>query len=255
MPVELIERTYDFDDFDIKRDRTGRTVTAYAAVFDQETEIRDVHGHYSELINRAAFNRTLSHGIGKVSVFYNHGYDLSGKPNMLGAVPIATPTDIRPDGRGLLTISRYNDGELADAVLAAWEGGQIRGQSFRGRVFQSRKSPRRGGLPLIERTELGLKEYGPTHSPAYEGAGLVAIRSQEELSELVRSMIQEMTGTLPAPPVTSATSIPDLGAPDDSSDDGHAARMRRQRQLAIRRTARDLGVTRDAQAQKHGRSG
>src|SRR3954463_15443957 len=158
---EMIDRTYAVSDLDITRtDRAGRTVTAYAAVFDQEAEIRDVHGHYVETINRSAFNRAVSHGIARVSVFYNHGYDLSGKPNMLGAVPIATPVEIRPDGKGLLTISRYNDGELADAVLAAWEGGQITGQSFRGAVYQSRDRGKRGTLKVVERAELGLKEYG-----------------------------------------------------------------------------------------------
>lgn len=204
--AELIDRTFSVIDFDIQRtDRAGRTVTAYAAVFDQPAEIRDVHGHYWETIHRSAFNRAVSHGVGRVNVFYNHGYDLSGKPNMLGAVPIATPLEVKPDGRGLLTISRYNDGELADAVLAAWEGGQITGQSFRGSVYQSKPKGSRGGVKSIERTELGLKEYGPTHSPAYVGAGLVAIRSQDELAELVRSMITEMVGTSSSPSTSHDT--------------------------------------------------
>jgi HK97 family phage prohead protease len=252
--IELIERTYDLDDFDVKRSGPkGRTVTAYAAVFDQETEIRDVHGHYFEGIHRSSFNRTLSRGINRVNVFYNHGYDLSGKPNGLLAVPFATPIEIKPDGRGLLTISRYNDGELADAVLAAWEGGQIRGQSFRGRVYDSRTKGKRAGLDRIERTELGLKEYGPTYSPAYEGAGLVAIRSQEDLAELIRSMISEITGTPSASPVesgaTSETSEP--GTSGGSTHEGHSSRNR-QRRLAIMRGAHDLGVTRNAtQAQEH----
>jgi HK97 family phage prohead protease len=239
-----IQRSFEIDDFEIKRTAKGRTVTAYAAVFDQEAEIRDQHGHYLETINRSAFNRTLSHGIGKVNVFYNHGYDLSGRPNGLLAVPFATPEDIKPDGRGLLTISRYNDGELADAILAAWDGGQIKGQSFRGRVFQS-APPRRGaGLPVIERTELGLKEYGPTHSPAYEGAGLVAIRSQDELAELIRSMISEMAGTPQASPATSVTPDPGSGATGDSPT-GHSSRITHARRNVMRMRALDLGVIKD----------
>lgn len=247
MAVEMIDRSFEITDFEIKRDGpAGRTVTAYAAVFGQETEIRDQHGHYWEGINRAAFNRTLSHGIERVKVHYNHGYDLSGRPNGLLAVPIATPLEIKPDGKGLLTISRYNDGEVADAVLAAWEGGQVTGQSFRGRVYQSRTLGRKGALDRIERTELGLKEYGPTHSPAYEGAGLVAIRSQEDLAELIRSMISEITGTPSAAPVENGITtnpVPDAQATPPS---GHVDRSRRQRLLAIRRGARDLGVTKDA---------
>jgi len=242
MPTELIERMFEHDDFEIKRDRTGRTVTAYAADFGQEAEIRDQHGHYWEGINRAAFNRTLSHGINRVKVFYNHGYDLTGKPNGLLAVPFATPVEVKPDGRGLLTISRYNDGDLADAVLAAWEGGQITGQSFRGRVYQSRERGKRGNLPRIERMELGLKEYGPTHSPAYEGAGLVAIRSQEDLAELIRSMISDITGTpTGAAPETEAITPAGPDGAGDSSADGHSSRTRARRNAMLLR-AHDLGV-------------
>lgn len=241
MAGTVIERSFEVDDFEIKRTSRGRTVTAYAAVFNEEAEIRDAHGHYLETIHRSAFNRTLSHGIGRVNVFYNHGYDLTGKPNGLLAVPFATPEDIRADGKGLLTVSRYNDGELADAVLAAWEGGQIKGQSFRGSVFNS-APPRRGGrLPVIERTELGLKEYGPTHSPAYTGAGLVAIRSQDDLLELVRSMIQEVTGTSQTPPVDGATSDPEPGA-SEGPPAGHPSRTTLARRNLMVMRARDLGV-------------
>lgn len=249
MTIETISRFLAIDDLDIQRvDRKGRTVTAYAAVFDEEAEILDKHGHYMERINKAAYNRTLSHGIQRVQVFYNHGYDLTGKPNMLGAVPIATPQEIRPDGKGLLTVSRYNDGEMADAVLAAWEGGQIRGQSFTGRVYNTRKVGSNGRLPVVERMELGLKEYGPTHSPAYEGAGLVAIRSQEDLQELVRSMITDMVGTPQAPSTANGTPDPGPAAPEGSPA-GHPGRNRiKARQRANILRARELGVSIDGQA-------
>lgn len=228
---KIISRWVAVDDMEIHRvNRKAREVTAYATFFGQPAEIRDKHGHYFEEINRAAFNRTISHGIGRVQVFYNHGYDLTGRPNMLGAVPIATPSDIKADGRGLLTISRYNDGEVADAVLAAWEGGQIKGQSFAGRVYQDREIGQREGIPHVERTELGLREYGPTHSPAYDGDGLVMIRSQDDLAELVRSMIRDIaTGTPSAPPAAGTTgataSAP--GTEDEDSTSGHSSRNAR----------------------------
>lgn len=198
MTDQLISRWVAIDDMDIRRvNRRLREVTAYATFFGQPTEIRDKHGHYWEEINRTSFNRTLSHGISRVQVFYNHGYDLTGRPNILGAVPIASPTSIKPDGRGLLTIARYNDGEVADAVLAAWEGGQIRGQSFSGKVLQDRKLGQREGLDHIERTELGLREFGPTHSPAYEGDGLVMMRTQME--EILRGMLPSLIDSVNTP--------------------------------------------------------
>lgn len=246
MTIEMISRFLAADDLEIRRvNRTQREVTAYAAAFDQPAEIMDKHGHYWEKINSAAYNRTLAHGISRVQVYYNHGYDLTGRPNMLGAVPIASPISIKPDGHGLLTVSRYNDGELADAVLAGWEGGQIKGQSFTGRVYQSKKVGRNGNLDVIERTELGLKEYGPTPSPAYEGAGLVAIRSQEDLIELVRSMISDMVGTPADPSTTNGTPDPGPAAPEDPPA-GHSGRNRNKaRQTANVMRARELGVMRD----------
>jgi HK97 family phage prohead protease len=246
MPIEMIQRFLPVADMEIRRvDRKAREVTAYAALFGQPAEIQDRHGHYIEQIGAAAYNRTLAHGIQRVQVFYNHGYDLTGKPNMLGAVPIASPVSIAPDGRGLLTVSRYNDGELADHVLAAWDGGQIKGQSFTGRVYQSKKIGTNGTLDVIERTELGLKEYGPTHSPAYEGDMLVAIRSKVELAELVRSMIADMVGTPQDSSTTNATPTVGLGAPDDSREDAHSGRIHARRNALIARRLA-LGVKRDA---------
>jgi phage head maturation protease len=246
MTIEMVTRFLPVDDMEIRRvNRNAREVTAYAALFDQPAQIQDKHGHYWEQINSKAWNRALAHGIQRVAVHYNHGYDLSGRQNGTLAVPIATPTSITPDGRGLLTVSRYNDGDVADAVLAAWEGGQVKGQSFTGRVYQSRKIGRNGDLDLIERTELGLREYGPTHSPAYDGDMLVAIRNKAELAELVRSMISDMTGTPSGdPPATTAT--PDLGPgqPEDPRDPAHSRRINARRNgLIARRLA--LGVTRE----------
>jgi HK97 family phage prohead protease len=253
---DIITRTFEVADFDVKRSRQGRTVTAYAAVFDQPAEIRDAHGHYWEDLHRSSFNRTLAHGIGKVGVFYNHGYDLSGKPNGLLAVPFATPEEIRPDGKGLLTVSRYNDGEVADAVLAAWEGGQITGQSFRGPVYQSRQKGKREGIPYVQRTELGLKEYGPTHSPAYEGAGLVAIRSQEDLAELIRSMISKAVppGTPTASPGDDSDTPASGPVAAGDSPMGHSSRIK-ARQLLLRARALDMGVVRGKAAQDNGHRG
>jgi len=233
----MINRYHPIDDLEIKRvDRTGRTVTAYATFFDQEAEIKDRHGHYIEKIHRSGFSRTISRGIDRVQVYYNHGYGLDGRPHPIGHVPIATPVEIKADGKGLLTVSRYNDGELADAALAAWEGGQIRGQSFSGRVFNDRKIGKRGGLDVIERTELGLREYGPTPNPAYVGDGLVAIRSQEDLVELIRSILADSEIT----PDTDSSrqeprTRPGSAQDEDSPASGHSSRNAR---IARARAAR-----------------
>lgn len=174
----FISRSFGLADADIIRGRDGNVVRAYCAVFDKSAEIRDQHGHYMERIDRAAFNRAISRGIGSVKVFYNHGAGLNGQPSALGSVPIGTPLDIRPDGKGLLTETRYNNSDLARAVLEGIHDGQISGYSFRGRVLRSEPArvPRSSGggeLPTVTRHELGLSEYGPTPFPYYADAAVV----------------------------------------------------------------------------------
>lgn len=175
-----ISRVVPLLDYEIDRSGDGRTVTAYAATFGVPYEVFDEHGHYDETINAAAFNRTIANGVVRtVQVHFNHGLTLWGTPSDRYSMPLGTPVDVRADTRGLVTVTRYARTELGDEVLALWQDGAIRGQSFRGSVYRS-APPRRGAnaWPLVERLELGLREYGPTPNPTNADAGLVAIRSQ-----------------------------------------------------------------------------
>lgn len=240
-------RTWALDDIHILRTADGggdgRTVEAYAAVFDTPAEIRDAHGHYNEVIARTAFNRTLEHGIDRVGVFYHHGMTLHGTPSDLGAVPIGSPVAIRADAKGLRTVTRYNRSDLADSVLEAIRNGDIKGYSFRGRIFQSSpaKTPRaRGGqLPTVTRTELGLTEYGPTPSPAYTDAGILAMRSTlNEIREAVESLHRNISPSTPLDPDDEGAT-PDLGL---GAEDPRTAHSLRLRQLALKRAVRERGI-------------
>jgi HK97 family phage prohead protease len=167
---------------DIERGGDGRTVTAYAATFGDPYEVRDQHGHYFESINPQAFNRAIGRGVGSVSVFYNHGRTINGDSPASLSIPIGTPLEIRADGRGLLTVTRYNNSEMADQILAAIDNKSIKAQSFRGPIFQDGpKQLHRSGIPLVERMQLGLIEYGPTPMPVNVGAEMVSVRSTTEL--------------------------------------------------------------------------
>ncbi|WP_320069762.1 HK97 family phage prohead protease [Micromonospora sp. RTGN7] len=223
-------RTWALDDISRSRTGDGRTVTAYAAVFDQPTEVRDQHGHYHEEIDRAAFNRTAR--TGRAVCLYNHGMTLDGKPNGLLQVPLGTPLEIRPDGRGLLTVTRYNKSDTADAVLAAIDNGDVRAQSFRGRVIRStpagRVPRRRPGQPLpkITRLELGLSDYGPTPIPYYEGAEIVAVRSAVQLVDQLDD--DQRAALLAALTATPANAGPGAEDPHPSVHSGRLA-IRRAR--------------------------
>lgn len=181
---QIHQRVFALDDIQIRAGGDGRTVTAYAAAFDSPAHIVDQDGEYDEQIARSAFDKTLQERSGKIGVFYNHAKTLHGTPSERGSVPIGTPLEIRPDGRGLLTVTRYNKTPLADDVLESIRNGDITGQSFTGRFIKSDPHgpylPNRstGQRTLVTRQEIALLEYGPTPIPAYTDAAIIGVRSQ-----------------------------------------------------------------------------
>ncbi len=187
-PAEhTFDREWPLDDIVIRAGGDGRTVEAYAAVFGVPTEVKDQHGHYMETIDRAAFNEVLAEGIDKVGCYYHHGMTLHGTPSDLGSVPIGSPVDIRADSKGLRTITRFNKSALADATLEAIRAGDLRGYSFRGPIRKSnppRIARARDGqpLPTVTRMALGLNEYGPTPTPYYADARILAVRSAQAIA-------------------------------------------------------------------------
>jgi HK97 family phage prohead protease len=230
------DRMWALDDIVVRSGGDGRTVEAYAAVFDVPTEIKDQHGHYMEVISRSAFNRAISHGIDRIGVFYHHGMTLAGTPSDLGSVPIGSPLEVRPDGRGLRTVSRFNRSALADSVLEAIRAGDIKGYSFRGKIYQSdpKRVPRGRGLATITRTELGLSEYGPTPTPYYADAGIVAVRSPQAIAEQLttldepfrRELITILSRSTPQDPEREdATSTEEPGAEDPPAEALRSASM------------------------------
>lgn len=232
---DLFARSWALDDIQILRTADGhgdgRTVEAYAAVFDTPTEITDQHGHYNEVIARTAFNRTLAHGIERVKVFYNHALTMHGTPaEGSGSVPIGSPVDIRADSKGLRTVTRFNGGTLADAVLEAIRNGDIQGYSFRGRIIRSNpaKVPRTrsSALTTVTRTELGLFEYGPTPMPAYPDASILAMRSQlNEIQAGVLALARTITPSTPQDP-DDVTATPDPGPGAEDPRDAHSSRQK-----------------------------
>lgn len=255
----IYDRTFALEGIDIIRSGDGRTVEAYAAVFDTPTEVRDAHGHYLETIERGAFRRTLDHGIDRVGVYYNHGVNpFTGRADAGLSVPIGRPLEIVADGRGLRTVTRYNRGPVADQLLESIRNQEIRAQSFSGRVFRSSptgKVPRTGAgrpLPTVVRHELGLNEYGPTPNPIYAGAEILAVRSvpglvdqlgaltPDERADLVRALSAVPT---PDEDPDTAPATPERSGPgtEDSPDPGHSGR------LAIRRARVRLAARMGAQ--------
>lgn len=202
-PVD-ITRTVPLLDYEVCRDGDGRTVVAYAATFGNLYEVNDAEGHYDEAINPKAFNRAIKNGaVRTAQVHFNHGLTLWGTPSERYSMPVGVPVDIKAEARGLLTTTRYAATDLGEEILQLWRDGAIRGQSFRGSVYRSAK-PKAGpnGRPIIERLELGLREYGPTPNPANADAGLVAIRSQllTDIGEMTPEERRELAALLAETP-------------------------------------------------------
>lgn len=207
--MTVFTRAFPLEDISVTSGGDGRVVEAYAAIFDTPAEIRDADGHYLERLAATAFDKTIAERGLRLPVFYNHARTLHGQSSERGSVPIGTPLEIRADGRGLYTRTRYHRTPLADEVLEAIREGSIRGQSFTGRFIQSNPSrpPRRargGELPTVTRTEIALVEYGPTPIPAYEGAEILGVRSLVDqlggLSETERAeLIAALTTTATTP--------------------------------------------------------
>lgn len=203
------------DDIRVRSGGTGRTVEAYASVFNSPAQVQDQDGTYNEVISPAAFNRSLSQRT-RFPVFYNHGMSLFGTPDSRSSVPIGTG-EAQVDGRGLLTVSEYNANPLADEVLEAIKSGSITAQSFSGRFLQSTPRMPRGGfragrdgaLPTVTRTEVALREWGPTPIPAYDGAEILGVRLAAFLTSQGLNLNSALTGTTPS------DSDPDDATPDE----------------------------------------
>lgn len=249
-------RSFPLEDIAIRSGGDGRTVEAYAAVFDQLVEITDGSGHYMESIARTAFDRTIGQRGTNFGVFYNHASTIYGTPSERFSIPIGTPLEVRADNRGLFTVTRYNANPLADEVLEAIRTGAISGQSFSGRFVQSDKKTPRGGfraapdgtLTEVTRTEIAMREYGPTPFPAYAAAEIVGVRSVDifgALREMDDAERAELAALLRLPVARlddaardDSTSPEPAVAAETPADTRHADRTFQ----SLRVKAREIGV-------------
>jgi len=235
-------RAFALDDISI-RAGDGRTVDAYATVFDQPAEIHDHDGHYEEVNDRAMYNKAVSDAAPaggrlswRVGVFYNHGMTLYQTPSDMYSMPCGTPEDIRPDGRGLFTRTRYAKGQLGDLIIDGIREGLLTAYSVSGRYLRSNPMVPRGGfrraangsLPTVRRLEATLREYGPTPFPAYSGAEILGVRA--EWLSLLSSMLRSST---PLEPLDDDTSSDEEAVPDEPPF-GHSTRSLKEELAAER---------------------
>lgn len=214
----------------------GRTVDAYAAVFDTEQEVRDQDGHYVETIAPTAFDRTIAQRAGQFQVMFNHGKTMYGTPSEKFAMPYGKPLQVRSDAKGLFTSTEISKTPLGDEVLQLVKDGVLKGQSFSG-AFVGRETYRSATLPGIRRTEIAMREYGLTPFPVYAEAHVTGVRSEfkEMLDEMdPAELARSLTGLSPE---ARAEVLRELSAADTGTGTtappatGHATRTERQQAL------------------------
>jgi HK97 family phage prohead protease len=198
-------RAVALEDIRIRSGGTGRTVEAYAAVFNEPAEIVDQDGHYLEVNDPAAFNRSIQHHGGRFPVIYNHGMTVAGTPSDRGSVPIGVSTEVRADKRGVLTVSEYGTSVLADEVLEQIRMGSVKAQSYGGRFLRSDPGRRPAGgfrpdsggkLRTVRRMEIKMREFGPTPFPAFSGAAITGVRAQQVLGALLTAPAERRVALL-----------------------------------------------------------
>lgn len=250
-PDAVVRRTFALEDITIRAGGDGRTVEAYASVFDVAATVSDFEGSgYVETIRRGAFERTIAQRGDRMQVIYNHGLDIYGTPTAEFSMPVGVALEMREDARGLFTVTRYSKTPLADQILELIKDGAIRAQSWGGRWVRSEgRAPYRPGQSVI-RYEAAMREYGPTPFPVFQDAAIIGVRSVSTLAtELVSlspeeraELTQLISGTSNADPAAtgtattdSSTTSTDSGPPPAATtpaDPTHDHELRR-RQLAL----------------------
>lgn len=255
--MSMVTRTFPLEDIHIRSTAEGgdgRTVEAYATVFDVEIEVSDWDGQYREKIARTAFNKTLADKGLNFGVFYNHASTIYGTPSDRFSVPLGVPTEMRVEKRGLLTVSRYNNTTLADEILDSIRNGDIKGQSFSGKFLRSNPPRPRfgyerdtdGSLTVVTREEIALCEFGPTPFPYYTTAAIVGVRAEDISRALAASgydpdNISDLTIAQLAAAMGRSTAP--AAAPDEPpSTDAHSSREVMHAFQRARQRAREQGI-------------
>lgn len=172
----------------------GRTLTGYAAVFGQPTEIDSWEGRFVETIRKGAFRKTIRETTPVMQ--FDHG-----RHPLIGSIPIGRIEDLREDDEGLYTEARLSDNWLIQPVRDAIAEGSVGGMSFRFEVVREQwrdkdgKPVRPEEVPDLlwmpgdrgplqrELIELKVRELGPVVFPAYAGTS-VGVRARSMASEL-----------------------------------------------------------------------
>jgi HK97 family phage prohead protease len=120
---------FSFQRADDDAEGDGRSLTGYAAVFGQDTEIDSWEGRFTETIRKGAFRKTIRESTPVMQ--FDHG-----RHPLIGSLPIGSITDLREDDQGLYVEGRITDNWLMQPVRDAIAEKTVNGMSFRFEVVR-----------------------------------------------------------------------------------------------------------------------
>jgi HK97 family phage prohead protease len=153
-------------DLEIRGD--GRTVYGLAVPFDSPTPIRDRSGTYDEVFRMGAFADTIRERGDRVKFLANHDRQ---------TMPLGKAIMLREDPAGLIGEFRVSATPAGDAALELIRDGVLDALSIGFAPIQS--VGREGRDPVVERTAVKLMEVSAVAFPAYEGALIAGVRSED----------------------------------------------------------------------------
>lgn len=150
-------------------DPEGRTVVGVVAPYDEVTYLVPDPG--GERIVRGAFARSIQHRGDKVPLFREHDHTRQ----------LGQSVSFREEPAGLVGTFAVLDGPRGDELLEDFRHRYVQRFSV---GFQAVQSPL-GDDGVREVREARLVEVSAVGLPAYEGAALMAVRSAQDLDELL----------------------------------------------------------------------
>jgi Escherichia/Staphylococcus phage prohead protease len=167
-------------------DTDTRTLVGVVAPYDEVSYLVPDPG--GERIMRGAFNRSIDHRADKIPLHDNHGTNRR----------LGISRQFTDDDAGLVGMFGVFDGDRGDTFLTELRQGYFGGMSV-------------GFQPLVvtraqdgvrEVREAKLIEVSVVGMPAYEGAGIMAVRNAQDLDDLLAPFRN--------PPVVNLDPIPQL---------------------------------------------
>ena len=191
-------------------DTDSRSITGYAAVFNQET---DIGGMFREVIRPGAFSRAIEEDQ-DVRALWNHNPDV-----ILGRT-VADTLSLNEDERGLEITIDPPDTQAGRDMVESISRGDVTTMSFAFAARSETWTEEEGKLPLRELNDVDLYDISPVTYPAYQGTS-VGLRSAEDTYQ------------------QHLDSLPKDRADEDTDADGSQERDLKRRRLELAETELD----------------